>query len=361
MALRVVVLGVNREGERRDRLDHRRRKRIAGSVASLLLQRARELLEAPVNFLERLGAGGEQALERDAEIRFEHILLPSLAIVRIALLGAGNQVAALMLGKVHRGVRHLDELLRRGAVNRKGGDAEAGGDVLVAQQRIGGDPAAQFVGELASLLDGRFRHENHEFVAAVARHHVRAPAILFEDVADALQDDVALEVAVEIVDEFEPVEVHQDERERPVGARRALPFGRERLHQEAVRLDAGQPVGDGLLLSLLERERVVQRAGKKVGERAQQQDVLLGEFARLGGFHVENAEELLAVGDGQGDRSNRTGQNQVRGADALTSRTIAIWPLRATWPTRPSPSRMRRPTASRRAPASAWTTSSFAE
>ena len=130
-----------------------------------------------------------------------------------------------MLGKVHRGIRHLNEFLRRGTVHGKGGDAEAGGDVFVAQQRIGGDPAAQFVRELASLLDGRFRHQNHEFVAAVARDDIRAAAILLEDVADALQNHVAFEVAVKIVHELEAVEVHQHQRERPVGARGAFPFG----------------------------------------------------------------------------------------------------------------------------------------
>ena len=86
MSLRVVVLGIDREGERRDGLDHGRRQRIAGGVATLLAQRARELLQAPINFLESLRTGGEQALQRDAEIGFEHIFLPALAVVGVALL-----------------------------------------------------------------------------------------------------------------------------------------------------------------------------------------------------------------------------------------------------------------------------------
>ena len=136
----------------------------------------------------------------------------------------------------------------------KRGDAEAGGDIFIAQQRIGGDPAAQLAGELHGLLDAGFRHEDDELVAAVTRDDIGAAAILLENVADALQHDVAFEVAVEIVHEFEAVEVHEDEREGAVGARGALPFRRERFHQEAVRLDAGEAVGDGLLLSLLESD-----------------------------------------------------------------------------------------------------------
>ena len=64
-------------------------------------------------------------------------------------------------------------------------------------------------------------------------------------------------MAVEIVDEFEAVEVHKDEGKGAAGTGRTLPFGRERFHEEAMRFDIGEAVGDGLLLGLLERESVV--------------------------------------------------------------------------------------------------------
>ena len=127
--------------------------------------------------------------------------------------------------------------------------------------------AAQLAGELARLFDVGFGHQDDEFVAAVAGDDVGAAAILFEDVADALKNDVAFEVAVEIVDELEAVQVDQDQREWAAGARGALPFRGERFHEEAVRLYAGEAVGDGLLLSFLERERIVERAGES-GRRA---------------------------------------------------------------------------------------------
>ena len=147
-------------------------------------------------------------------------------------------------------------------MQRETGDTEAGGNILVAQERIGSDPAAKFAGELDGLFDAGFGHEDYEFIAAVTGDYIGAAAILFEDVADALQDDVAFQVAVEIVDEFEAVEVHQDEREGAIGARGALPFGGERFHQEAVRFYAGEAVGDGLFLRFLERDGIVQSAGE---------------------------------------------------------------------------------------------------
>jgi hypothetical protein len=78
-------------------------------------------------------------------------------------------------------------------------------------------------------------------------------------------------------------------------------FGGKRFHQEAVRLHAGEAVGDGLLLGFLEGEGVVERAGEEIGERAQQSDIRIGKITAFGGFDVENAEESLAVGDGQRD------------------------------------------------------------
>src|SRR5271169_5674838 len=112
-------------------------------------------------------------------------------------------------------------------MERIGGDAETAGDVLVAQQRIGSDPAAELAGEGARLVDGGFGHEDYEFVAAVTGYYVGAAAILLEDVGYALKDYVAFEMAVEIVYEFEAIEVHQDDGEGAIGARGTLPFGGE--------------------------------------------------------------------------------------------------------------------------------------
>ena len=72
-----------------------------------------------------------------------------------------------------------------------------------------------------------------------------------------------------------------------------------------MRFHARQSVGDRLLLRFLEREGVVQRAGKKIGERAQQQNILLGKIARFGGFDVEDAKKLLAVCDRQSHGCDR--------------------------------------------------------
>jgi len=58
------------------------------------------------------------------------------------------------------------------------------------------------------LIDCCFGHQDYEFVAAVSCYYIGAAAVLLENVGYSLQDYVAFEVAVEIVYEFEAVEVH---------------------------------------------------------------------------------------------------------------------------------------------------------
>src|SRR5208283_1966812 len=181
-------------------------------------------------------------------------------------------------------------------------DTEAGGDVLLAKQRIGGNPAAQFGGKLASLLHGGFRHEDDEFVATVACHDIGAATVAFENLANALKNKVAFQVAIKIVDKLEAVQVHEDEGEGTSGAGRALPFGRESFHKKAMSLDAGEAVRDGLFLGLLEREGVVERAGNQVGEGTEKERFFLGEINAVNGFDIEDAVKVIGIKDGQSHR-----------------------------------------------------------
>ena len=197
------------------------------------------------------------------------------------MIGGGDGVAALMLREIHRGVGDLNQFLRRRAVQRIAGDTEAGGDILLAQQGYRRKPSRAACWPVGGLLHGGFRHEDDEFVAAVAGNDVGAAAIRFENVADALQDEVAFEVAVEIVDEFEAVEVHQHQSKSAAGARRALPFGGKRFHEEAVGLDAGEAVGDGLFLGFLEAESALCSAPAiRSASVPQQQNFFFGEVDR---------------------------------------------------------------------------------
>ena len=105
-------------------------------VAAFFGERSGELLDAAANLVECFGAGRELALERDAQVRFENVLLPKFRLPRIERLRRRNRIAAPMFREIHRRIRHLNELLRRRTMNRKAGDAETRGDVFIAKQRI---------------------------------------------------------------------------------------------------------------------------------------------------------------------------------------------------------------------------------
>jgi hypothetical protein len=70
-----------------------------------------------------------------------------------------------------------------------------------------------------TLLRISFRHQDYEFVATVPGDDVGTPAVLFQNAGHALQHNIAVQVAIEIVDELKPVQIHQDHGERPAGAR----------------------------------------------------------------------------------------------------------------------------------------------
>src|SRR5690348_12548701 len=81
-----------------------------------------------------------------------------------------------------------------------------------------------------------------------------------------------------------------------------------------MRLDAGEAVGDGLLLSLLERERVVQRACDEVGECAKEQDFFLGKIHGRGGLDVQDAVKLFRVKNRESDGGDGIRQERLQSA-----------------------------------------------
>ena len=89
-----------------------------------------ELFQSLANILKGLRPRGEEALECDAQIRFQDIALPLLGLPAIQVVGAGNRIASLVFGQIHRRVRNLNQLLRRRAVQRESGQANACGGVL---------------------------------------------------------------------------------------------------------------------------------------------------------------------------------------------------------------------------------------
>src|ERR1700734_1199109 len=102
MALGVAVFRVNGKRERSDSVHDRGRNGIARGAIAVFYERASELFEAAVDFVEGVRAGGKLALEGDAEIGFQNVFFPALGVFGVALLGAGNGISSLVFREVHR-------------------------------------------------------------------------------------------------------------------------------------------------------------------------------------------------------------------------------------------------------------------
>jgi len=106
MALGVVILGVDGESQRSHGIEHGLGQGLrslgsgCGDGTAIRAfggrERFRKLFQAGINFFKGFRTGGEQPLQRYAEVGFQDIALPLFRFVGIEMIGGGNGVAALM-------------------------------------------------------------------------------------------------------------------------------------------------------------------------------------------------------------------------------------------------------------------------
>ena len=137
--------------------------------------------------------------------------------------GAEDAVAALELRPVDGEVGLVDERVRILRVLRVAGDADRDGGANRVARRLDVvelvcDRTADPLGDLHRLLGRCLRQEDRELLAAETGRNVVLAQLGAEDLGDALQDGVAGEMAVGVVDLAEQVEVGHDQRERPLEA-----------------------------------------------------------------------------------------------------------------------------------------------
>src|SRR5437588_13117257 len=81
-----------------------------------------------------------------------------------------------MLGYVHAGIGDANNIFHGNPVYGKASDANSAGNVLFLKYGISRYPQAQALGQYLRLFDSGFRHQDNEFVPAVASHYIRLPA-----------------------------------------------------------------------------------------------------------------------------------------------------------------------------------------
>src|SRR6266404_472287 len=118
-----------------------------------------------------------------------------------------------------------------------------GRELMVASDALG-DPRADIKG----AVNGGFGQQQSELVAAITRGRVYGTAMQAEDSGDAAERLAADKMAVSVIDDFEVVEIEEQQRERPAGASRADRFRAKGLHQAAIVGQTGERIGAGLAL-----------------------------------------------------------------------------------------------------------------
>ena len=98
------------------------------------------------------------------------------------------------------------------AVVRPACHADAGGNRDLAGVRLLRYFLAYALGYLERGIDVRLRQQDGELVAAVAESVVGRPDSALDDVADVLQQAVAGEMAVTIIEGFKRIEVQNSQR-----------------------------------------------------------------------------------------------------------------------------------------------------
>ncbi len=120
------------------------------------------------------------------------------------------------LGRVHRGVGHKEQLLTSAAILGGNGDTARNDqrDDLAVGGYIG--PCARGVGDARGdrfgLRPSTSRQRQHKLVAAIASGKITAPTTLAQHVRHTPQHVIAGQVAVDIVEELEVVDVEHQYR-----------------------------------------------------------------------------------------------------------------------------------------------------
>lgn len=166
-------------------------------------------------------------------------------------VGAHYLVLAQGLGAIQHHIHGAVNLLCSRPILRIAHQAETGGAVDFPRRQLAimlGQRLVQLARHLETGLGIGFRQQNGEFVAAQTRHQIPLAHPVGETPRQFLQYQVARGMTIGIVDDLEVVEIHHDERELPVVARRAHDLVAQVVLEFAPVEQAGERIVAGQLL-----------------------------------------------------------------------------------------------------------------
>ena len=137
----------------------------------------------------------------------------------------------------------------------------------------------------------RVGQDDREFVAAEPGHDVGFAGAAADDAGRLDQRLAARQMAVAVVDLLEAVQVEEQQRQRPAAARGALGFAAQHQVQVAGVVEPREVVGHRQRLGLLQRQRVVERDGRRLEQRPQRRHERRAERRGRGRRHRIEADE----------------------------------------------------------------------
>lgn len=247
--------------------------------------------------------------------------------------GGADAVAAVGFGGVQGGVGGVQKLTRSesGCVQDRGNTAADGSEEAGSGhgfERCGGagdlDEAAHALGDEKRGFVGGLREKENELLAAVAGGEVVfAAQRLTHESGDALDDLIAVEMALGVVDDFEVVDVDDDGRQRLVVASGLPPEQVEVAVEESAIGQLGEGVVRGTAVELdVERGQFF---GLDFVAHLQQVVQALIALQRVGGDEKEDGDEtdldrageFFRVKKGVVEKEQRkvAGETEERGCD----------------------------------------------
>jgi hypothetical protein len=109
---------------------------------------------------------------------------------------------------------------------------------------VGSETLSNSIGNPLSSWGFRFRENEGEFIASVTRRSVNGAGMNAENVRQAADGVGSHEMAIGVIDNFQPVQIEQHDGKRPPGAVVAPDFRVEGVEKSAVVGKAGERIGD---------------------------------------------------------------------------------------------------------------------
>src|SRR5208337_199995 len=182
----------------------------------------------------------------------------------------GDAVAGAFLDDVHGLVSHAQDFPVGAAIGGECGHAEAGGHLDVKILLLEEDLRIKQILEAAqddqSVFFGGLGQDYHEFVAPIAKRIINQSQVALDEIADHPKELRAHEMAMNVVDLLEVIEVKEDHGELVTVTGRAVDFRIQNEFEVPGVIEGGAVIYNGEFVDALHVPCIFECNGRVVGK-----------------------------------------------------------------------------------------------